>query len=218
MRVLLVDDHNLFLDGLVSLLLASNIEVVGTARDGLEALRKARELKPDIIVMDIQMPGCDGLTATRLIKAELPQIKIVMLTMAETDDVLFEAIKNGASGYLLKDLDGDEFIELLLDLERGEIPLSPGIATRFLDEFRRTRNENSAASPESQTINEELTPRQVEVLTMVAGGMTYKEIGASLCLSERGIKYHMGEIIFKLHINDRHQAITMARKAGLIHD
>lgn len=218
MKVLLVDDHTLFLDGLVSLLRASNIEVVGTARDGLEALRKARELKPDIIVMDIQMPGCDGLTATRLIKAELPQIKIVMLTMAETDDVLFEAIKNGASGYLLKDLDGDEFIELLLDLERGEVPLSPGIATRFLDEFRRIRNENSVTSPESQKINEELTPRQVEVLTMVAGGMTYKEIGASLFLTERGIKYHMGEIIAKLQINDRHQAITLARKAGLIHD
>ncbi|MGE5583287.1 MAG: histidine kinase N-terminal 7TM domain-containing protein [Bacillota bacterium] len=218
MKVLLVDDHTLFLDGLSSLLAASQIEVVGTARDGLEALQKARELKPDIIVMDIQMPGCDGLIATRLIKAELPRTKIIMLTTSETDEVLFEAIKSGASGYLLKDLDGDDFIELLLGLERGEVPLSPGIAARFLNEFRRTRNENAAASPESQKINEELTPRQIEILTMAAGGMTYKEIGASLCLTERGVKYHMGEIVAKLQLKDRHQAITLARKAGLIRE
>ncbi|MGE5549420.1 MAG: histidine kinase N-terminal 7TM domain-containing protein, partial [Bacteroidota bacterium] len=197
MRVLLVDDHTLFLDGLASLLVANEIEVAGTARDGLEALQKARELKPDIIVMDIQMPRCDGLTATRAIKAEMPRVKIVMLTMAEQDEMLFEAIKSGASGYLLKDLDGDDFVEMLLGLERGEAPLSPGIAGRFLEEFGRMRNEAGAASPEKERIDAELTPRQIEILTMTARGMTYKEIGVALGLSERSIKYHMGEITAK---------------------
>jgi two-component system NarL family response regulator len=213
MKVLLVDDHTLFLDGLSSLLAANNIEVAGTARDGFEALQKARELKPDIIVMDIQMPRCDGLAATRLIKAELPQIKIVMLTMSETDEVLFEAIKSGASGYLLKDLDGDDFIELLLGLEKGEVPLSPGIAARFLSEFMKT--EANVSSVESQKINTELSPRQIEILTMSAKGMTYKEIGEVLCLTERAIKYHMGEIIDKLQLNNRNEAIAMVRKAGI---
>lgn len=213
MKVLLVDDHNLFLDGLASLLAANHIKVAGTARDGMEALQKARELKPDIIVMDIQMPRCDGLTATRLIKAEMPQIKIIMLTTSETDEVLFEAIKSGASGYLLKDLDGDEFVEMLLGLEKGEVPLSPGIAARFLNEF--ARNEAAAASEEGRKISEELTPRQIDILTMSAKGMTYKEIGAVLCLTERAIKYHMGEIVEKLQLKNRNQAIALAKKAGL---
>ncbi|MCL6589589.1 MAG: response regulator [Firmicutes bacterium] len=213
MKVLLADDHTLFLDGLASLLAANQIEVAGTARDGFEALQKARELKPDIIVMDIQMPRCDGLTATRLIKAELPRIKIIMLTMSETDEVLFEAIKSGASGYLLKDLDGEEFIEMLLGLEKGEVPLSPGIAARFLKEFMK--NEAAAAPEESRILSEGLTPRQIEILTMAAKGMTYKEIGKALALSERTIKYHMGEITGKLHLQNRNQAIALARKAGL---
>jgi two-component system NarL family response regulator len=125
MKVLLVDDHPLFLDGLASLLLANQIEIAGTAGDGWEAAQKARELQPDIIVMDLQMPGCDGLTATRLIKAEAPRIKIIILTMSETDEGLFEAMKCGASGYFLKDLDGDDLIGMLLTLEKGEVPPSP---------------------------------------------------------------------------------------------
>lgn len=215
MRVLLVDDHPLFLNGLVGLLSAHGIEVVGTARDGFEALQQAQRLKPSVIVMDIEMPRCDGLTATRLIKAKLPDVKILMLTVSETDETLFQAVKNGASGYLLKDLDGEEFVNMLMGLERGETPLSPAIANRFLSEFMSAEAESAAASSERQLVVKELTPNQLQILTMVAKGMTYKQIGEVLSLSERTIKYHMGEVVEKLHVENRRQAIDLARRAGL---
>lgn len=211
----MVDDQPLLLDGLSALLAAGGIEVAGTARDGLEALQKARELKPDIVVMDIQMPHCDGLSATRLLKAEMPWIKIVILTVTETDEALYEAIRSGASGYLLKDLDGNQFIDMLLNLGKGEIPFSSGLAARFLDEFRRG---GEAANDDWRRIRTALTPRQMDVLAMAAGGMTYKEIGAALCLTERAIKYHMSEIIAKLQLKDRSAAVALARRAGLTPD
>lgn len=126
MKVLLADDHPLFLDGLRNLLASRGIDVVGTARDGLEAIQQACALRPDVILMDIQMPHMDGLAALRGIKAELPAIKVVMLTTSAQDDDLFEAIKTGASGYLLKTRESEEFFNLLADLERGEVVLSPG--------------------------------------------------------------------------------------------
>src|SRR5512139_1639830 len=135
LRLLLVDDHALFLEGLRNLLALENIEVVGTAGDGFEALEKARNLRPDVILMDVQMPRCDGLAATRLIKAELPEIKIVMLTMSEDERDLFEAVKSGASGYLLKKLKPEPFFDLLTDLQAGFLPFSPGLGARILQEF-----------------------------------------------------------------------------------
>jgi len=137
MRILLADDHPLFLDGLKNLLKIRGIDVVGTAIDGLEALEKARTLKPDVILMDIRMPQLNGLAATRLIKAEQPDIKIVMLTYSENDEDLFEAIKSGACGYLLKAEEIDKFFELLSGLMNGEAPLSPSLAGRVLEEFSR---------------------------------------------------------------------------------
>ena len=215
MKVLLVDDHPLFLDGLQNLLSLRGIEVVGTARDGLEALEKTRTLRPEIILMDIQMPNLDGLAATRLIKAELPDVKIVMLTMSAEDEDLFEAIKNGACGYLLKTLDVDEFFSLFLGLARGEVPLSTGLASRVLEEFARQALESkSIKSVEAKT--EALSARQIQVLTLVAQGLTYKEVGAKLCLAERTIKYHVGEIIERLHLENRSQAIQYARGMKLV--
>lgn len=212
MRILLVDDHPLFREGLNNLLAAHRIEVVGTASDGLEALEKARALRPDVILMDVQMPRCDGLAATRLIKAEMPEVKIVMLTVSEEDEDLFEAIKSGASGYLLKSLDADQFLELLSELERGEAPLSPGLAARILEEFAR----QPRADPETFGRVQELTRRQMTVLTLVAQGMTYKEVGEALCLSERTVKYHMGEILERLHLESRAQVIAYAARMGLV--
>jgi DNA-binding NarL/FixJ family response regulator len=214
-KVLLVDDHPLFLEGLQNLLTAHGIEVVGTASDGLEALEKARPLRPDVILMDVQMPRCDGLAATRLIKAEMPAVKIVMLTVSEEDEDLFEAIKSGASGYLLKSLDADKFFQLLSGLEQGEAPLSPGLAARILDEFAR-QGKNPPAGSETCGRVQGLTPRQVEVLTLVAQGMTYKEVGKALCLSERSIKYHMGQILERLHLENRAQVIAYAARMGLV--
>lgn len=214
MKVLLVDDHPLFLEGLQNLLTARGIEVVGTAGDGLEALEKVRALRPDVILMDVQMPRCDGLAATRLIKAEFPEVKVVMLTVSEEDEDLFEAIKSGASGYLLKSLDAREFFELLSGLERGEAPLSPGLAGKILEEFARSAAGAGPASEAGKVA--ELTPRQMEILTLVAQGLTYKEVGEALCLSERTVKYHMGEILNRLHLENRAQVIAYAARMGLV--
>ncbi len=210
MKIMLVDDHPLFLEGVKTLLTVRGIEVLGTARDGREALEKTRALKPEVILMDIQMPNLNGLAATRLIKTERPSVKIVMLTMSENDDDLFEAIRNGASGYLLKTEDTDKFFEYLMALTRGEVPLSPGLAGRVLEEFARQRGEGrSLAQAEGK---DWLTPRQIEVLTLVARGMTYKEVGAKLFLAERTIKYHMGEIIDRLHLENRAQVVEYGRR------
>jgi len=208
MKVLLVDDHPLFLDGLRNLLVSRGFQVLGTARDGLEAVEKARALRPDLILMDIQMPQLDGLAAVRLIKAELPEIKIVMLTMSADDENLFEAIKSGACGYVLKTQASDEFFALLGDVARGEAVLSPGLSARVLREFGRL----PAAEKERRGL---LSEREKQVLTLVAQGLTYKEVGAKLFLSERTIKYHMGEIIARLHMENRAQVIEYARRAGL---
>lgn len=215
MKTLLVDDHPLFLDGLKNLLTLRGVEVVGTARDGMEALEKARSLRPEIILMDIQMPKLDGLASTRLIKAELPEVKIVMLTMSAEDEDLFEAIRNGACGYLLKTLDVDEFFSLLVGLARGEVPLSPGLAGRVLEEFARQALE-SKPGKRGEPKAEPLSPRQIQVLTLVSQGLTYKEVGARLCLAERTIKYHIGEIIERLHLENRGQAIQYARSMKLV--
>jgi len=215
MKTLLVDDHPLFLDGLKNLLTLRGIEVVGTARDGMEALEKARTLHPEIILMDIIMPNLDGLAATRLIKAELPDVKIVMLTMSAEDEDLFEAIKCGACGYLLKTLDVDEFFSLFLGMTRGEVPLSPGLAGQVLEEFARQAMESKSIKP-SEGKTEVLSARQIQVLTLVAQGLTYKEVGAKLCLAERTIKYHIGEIIERLHLENRSQAIQYARGMKLV--
>lgn len=215
MRVLIADDHPMFLDGLRNLLHLQGIEVLGTARDGLEAIEKSRSLMPEVIIMDIQMPRMNGLEATRLIMTEQPETKIVMLTMSENDEDLFEAIQSGACGYLLKTEEPDTFFARFSGLMRGEVPLSPGLAKRILNELAR----QGKASPSTEQVaakEEYLTPRQMEVLTLVVQGLTYKEIGAKVFLSERTIKYHMGQIIERLQLENRRQAIEYARRTGLV--
>jgi two-component system NarL family response regulator len=213
MRVLLVDDHPLFVDGLKALLGTRGFDVVGTAADGLEALEKARALKPDVVLMDIHMPRCDGLAATRAIKAEMPEVQVVMLTMSSDEESLFDAIKCGAGGYLLKTLPGAELVSLLESLSRGEAPLAPGLAARILKEFARkpTPGPPGPGGPISDDVRT-LTPRQSEVLALVGQGLTYKEVGAQLHLSERTIKYHMGEIVQHLHVTSRAEAVALARR------
>lgn len=217
MRVLLIDDHPLFLEGLQNLLTARGIEVVGTANDGLDALAQARTLHPDVILMDIQMPHSDGLEATRLIKTEMPDIKIVMLTVSADDEHLFEAIKSGASGYLLKNLEADRFFELLAGVAQGEAPMSRDLAARVLQEFANQAQRAEPASEVEEDPND-LTSRQTEVLQLVAQGLTNKEIAAALVITERTVKYHMSEILQKLHLQNRAQVIAYAVRTGLVTD
>ncbi|HNS51724.1 MAG TPA: response regulator transcription factor [Anaerolineae bacterium] len=218
MRILLADDHGLFLEGLHNLLRAGGYEVVGGARDGLQALQLARTLHPDVILMDVRMPGCDGLTATRLIQAEMPDVKIVMLTTSAEEADLFEALKSGASGYLLKNLEPNQLFDYLAGLERGEAPLSRQLSARLLREFALQAAEldgRAGAGPAGESRAADLTPRQRQILALVADGLTYKEVGAALSLSENTVKYHMGEVLQRLHLKNREQVVAYAHRSGL---
>jgi DNA-binding NarL/FixJ family response regulator len=213
MKLLLVDDHALFLESLKGLLSAKGYEVVGTAGNGMEALKRARRLSPELILMDIEMPDCDGLVATRLIKAEMPQIKIVMLTVSATDEHLFEAIKSGASGYLLKSQSADRFLEMIAQVEGGGAALPPELATRLLDEFARQARQVETPAEDAPS---ELSARQLEILTLIARGLTYPQVGETLHLSEATIRYHMGQILERLHLKNRAQVIAYAARHGLM--
>ena len=222
MSVLLADDHRLLLEGLSNLLEAHNIQVAGLANDGLEAIKLARSLHPDVILMDIRMPRCDGLRATRVIKAEMPEIKIVILTTSTEDQDLFEAVKSGACGYLLKSMDAEELVEALDQVQQGIPPFSPGLAARLLSEFARLAPLPSAAPPPAVPPPAappgppgRLTARQMEVLALVAEGLSYKEVGARLGLAPRTIKYHMSEIMAALHLEHRAQVLAYAGKIGM---
>ena len=215
MRVLLVDDHALFLDGLKNLLISNDIDVVGMAMNIQEALEKTQELMPEVILMDVQMPGGDGIEATRIIKEKFPQITIVMLTMSQDDNHLFQAVKGGASGYLLKGLPKEQFLELLTGLKNGQSPLSPGLASKVLNEFARLQREQDSVNRVADK-TALLSPRQVSILKLVAQGLTYKEIGDQVNISEAAIKYHMGEITQRLHLENRSQVIAFATEIGLV--
>jgi DNA-binding NarL/FixJ family response regulator len=212
-RVLLADDHDLFREGLAGLIEAQpDLEIVGQAEDGLEALSLVRELKPDLIVMDIKMPVCDGLEATRLIRNELPAARIVMLTVHDEDEKLFDAIKAGASGYILKDTNSTDFLHNLRRALTGEAVLPPKLAARVLDEFARLAHH---ATPDASTsAAPDLTSREREVLNLIATGATDKEIAAQLSLSLHTVKSHVHSILSKLHAINRRHAANLAGQPG----
>lgn len=215
-RVLLVDDHALFIEGLRNLISPRGFEVVGTARDGLEALLKARLLQPEMILMDLTMPRCNGLTATRLIKAEMPEIKIVILTMSDQEQDLLVAIKNGADGYLLKGLRAEDLIEELTALASGLTTISKDMAAQLLQDIANQEPvESDGEEPDRIEPGRVLSPKQIEILRLVALGNTYKEVAAKMYMTERAIKYQMAQIIKELHLQNRAQAIAYARQAGL---
>lgn len=214
-RVLAVDDHVLFREGLVGILQAQpDFEVVGEAGDGMEALVKARELMPDLILMDIRMPGTDGLEATRLIKRELPQARIVILTVQDEDEKLFEAIQLGAQGYILKTIRSRELLKLLRGAVQGEAAITPGLAGRILEEFRRLSQRTTFFPDEEEPVA--LTPREQEVLNLVAEGATDQEIAEALSISLHTAKSHMRNILTKLHVSSRHEAARYAQRKGMV--
>lgn len=211
MRLVLADDHALFRDGLRNLLEANGLEVVGEAANGRDVLAVVRSTLPDVVLMDISMPVLTGIDATRLLSAEFPDIRIVMLTASSDDADIFEAIKSGASGYLSKDLEADKFIALLEGVSRGEPALSPSVARKVLGELARPQ------SRQSQPPGTDLTDREREVLTMLVSGVTSnKDLAAALYISENTVKYHLRNILEKLHLSSRAQVIAYAMQHGLV--
>ena len=213
MRVFIVDDHALFRSGLASLLTANSIEVVGEASNGLEAIEKIRKVKPDIVLMDVKMTGFNSIQATRIIKAEMPEIKIVMVTAFDDDEDLFEAMKSGASGYILKNIEAGNFVKLLSSIMEGDVAVSPWVADKIVKELFRQPGRLES----SQHLND-LTNKEAEVLKLVANGATNKEIASSLHISDNTVKYHLRNIMEKLHVKNRAQMAVRALSEGIVSD
>lgn len=211
MRVLIADDHALFRDGLRSLLEARGIEIAGEAQNGREAVELARQERPDVVLMDLSMPELGGLAATRLISADLPDVKVVVLTASEDDADLFEAIKSGAQGYLLKNLKADDLVSMLEGVTRNEPALTPALARKLLGEFARPGSPREDRSPEG------LTPREREVLELLVRGITSnRDLAERLVVSENTVKYHLRNILDKLHLENRAQVVAYALRHQLV--
>lgn len=214
-RVLLADDHSLFREGLRIILDAQpDFEVVGEAGDGLEVIVKAEELEPDLIVMDVTMPGCDGVEATQRIMDRFPDMAIVMLTIRDEDEKLFEAIKSGARGFLLKSIRSRDLVTLLRGAVQGEAAITPALGGRMLEEFRRLAQ--GGVRPADSEDATQLTRRELEVLSLVAQGATDKEVADELSVSVHTVKSHMRNILSKLHLSHRREAALYALREGLI--
>ncbi len=212
LRVLLADDHDLFRKGIASLLSErEDMEVVGDVENGQKAIETARAISPDLILMDVHMPGCDGIAAVKVIKKELPHVKVVMLTAFDNDEDLFAAIKNGADGYLLKNVPPSQFLSFLAGVMRGEAAISGVLADRILCEFRNPEQ----ASKSDRDPCEALTPREVETLELLVQGKTNREIANALSVSENTVKRHLVDIMEKLHLENRIQLAVYAVHQGL---
>jgi DNA-binding NarL/FixJ family response regulator len=231
LRILIVDDQHLFRVGVKSLIESKNeLKVIGEAEDGQEAIDLARQTVPDVILMDIEMPHCSGLEATRVIKKELPNIKIIILTISDHNEDLFEAIKSGASGYLLKDIRPRQFLDLLQGLRQGEAPISGVMAAKILAEFRENlQKEDPSASSQAANVpvqaeislpmDEIISPlssREIQVLERLVDGKSNKEIAEVLFVTEDTIKIHMRNIMEKLHLKNRVQVALFAVKKGMV--
>jgi DNA-binding NarL/FixJ family response regulator len=212
-RLLLVDDHALFREGLAGLFAyQDDFVIVGEASDSASALMQTAALSPEIVLMDIDMPGVDGIATTRQLKAQFPEVIVVMLTVHDATDKLLEAIKAGAQGYLVKNIRSAELLEQLRGLTRGEAALTRRMAARILEEFRRGR----AASDSVDEAAQELTARELEVLELVADRLSNKEIAVRLVISEHTVKNHLKNILGKLHLRSRRQAAEYGVARGWV--
>lgn len=232
-RVVVVDDQSLIREGLAIILDAQpDIEVIGQAGDGLEAVALAARLSPDVVLMDIKMPRMDGIAATREINRQHPEMQILILTTYSEDELVFEGIRAGACGYLLKDITRDELAKAVRGAARGEAQIDPAVASQVLAEFQRMadvltrrgtplsagqrRTAPSAGALDELPLVEELTPREETILKLLTEGLTNAGIAARLHLSEGTVKNYVSEILSKLHANDRTHAVVLALKRGLL--
>lgn len=211
-RVIIADDHALFRQALKTVLDDEpDLELVAEANDGEEAVRLAEELAPDVVLMDVRMPKVAGIDAARQLKESLPSTKIVMLTVSDEEEDLFDAIKAGASGYLLKEINPDEVARAVRQVEEGQSLLSPSMASKLLSEFQ-----TMTKRAEERPYHPRLTEREMEVLRHVAQGMTNREIGKELHISENTVKNHIRNILEKLHLNSRMEAVIYAVREKLL--
>ncbi|GAA4317112.1 DNA-binding NarL/FixJ family response regulator [Actinomadura luteofluorescens] len=207
-RVLIADDQTLVRGGFRMILSRSGIEVVGEAADGLEAVAAARRLRPDVVLMDIRMPGMDGLEATRRVLADDPTCRVLILTTFDLDRYVYSALAAGASGFLLKDVTPEHLVASVKLIETGDALLAPSITRRLVERFARP-----APAPQGLDV---LTPREKEVLRLVGGGLSNTELAAHLHLSEATVKTHVTRIFAKLGLRDRAQAVVVAYESGLV--
>lgn len=213
-RLMIADDHKLFREGIKALLaVTDDIEIIGEADDGDSALRISQDLQPDVILMDINMPGLNGIQATEKILEKEPQTRIVMLTMLEDDASVFNAMRVGARGYLLKGADPQEVLSVIRAVAEGQALFGPTIATRLMNYFKELSTK-PARSPTGAPFPE-LTEREMEVLRLISQGLNNQEIAQKLVLSSKTVRNHITNIFSKLQVADRAQAIVRAREAGL---
>jgi DNA-binding NarL/FixJ family response regulator len=213
-RILLVDDQPLFREGLRTLLsVHSDFEVVGEAGNGEEALQLARSLLPSVVLMDLQMPVLDGVAATRRLKAEQPESRVIVLTTFDDDEMVFDGLRAGALGYLLKDVPSEKLGEAIRSAARGESFLQPSVAAKVVAEFARL---TSKPAMNARALVEPLSDRELEILRLIADGASNREIAGTLFLAEGTVKNHVTNILGKLGVRDRTQAAIKARAIGLI--
>jgi len=214
-RVLLVDDQALFREGLETLLsVHKDIQVVGQASNGQEAVEVAARVHPDVVLMDVRMPILDGVRATRLLKKALPQCRVIVLTTFDDDEYIFDALRTGAVGYLLKDVASTQLVEAIRAAARGESILEPSVAAKVIAEFTRVSSMVPAAQMEQ--LVEPLSERELEILGLIVRGASNKEIASQLFIAEGTVKNHVTHILGKLGVRDRTQAALKARELGLL--
>jgi DNA-binding NarL/FixJ family response regulator len=216
LRILLADDHVLFRKGIIALISTrTDMQVVGEASNGVQAIELARMTQPEVVLLDIHMPICTGLEALPRILADVPGTRIIMLTVSEEDRDLLTAIKSGAFGYLLKDLEPQQLFDYIEGARRGEAPIASAMTAKILNEIKRTEGAKEIAVSSDGTVSERLTPRETEVLARVAAGATNREVALDLSITENTVKIHLRNIYDKLHLQNRTQATAYAVRQGL---
>jgi len=215
LQIFLADDHRLFRQGLREICeTKGGFTVVGEAENGQEAVDLARQLQPEVILMDIQMPVLNGVQATRLIMENNPAVRVIILTMYRQDQYVFDAIKAGARGYLLKDVDWPDLIKAVQAVSRGEAIINPALAARVIDEFRQLEAQKTRLPADQNAELERLTPGEMEVLLLVAQGLDNPEIAGQLAVTEKTVTNRLTGIYKKLHLNNRTQAALYALRQG----
>jgi DNA-binding NarL/FixJ family response regulator len=212
-RIVVADDHDVVRSGFASLLdTQPDFTVAGTARDGVEAVRIGRELEPDVVLMDVRMPGMDGIEATRQLAGDGPGIHILILTTFDLDEYVYEALRAGASGFLLKDVTAEALFHAVRVIAAGDALLAPGITRRLISEFAG----RAERTPPALRALEELTPRETQVLELIAEGLSNLEIAERLVVTEETVKTHVSRVLGKLGLRDRTQAVVLAYESGLV--